>query len=301
VGEVLDAAIKIYRSNAADLMKAVLLVVAPVQVLSALVRISGTSSDILHTTSSGLPGGPTSVEFDAPALIGLVVATVAVILLTVVAWQLATGAALKAVSGAYLGDRPDWRQSLRFAFDHLGPLLWLALLHGVLVLLGFLACAVPGVYLAAAWAVAVPALLLEDHRGLAALRRSRHLVRGRWGPTFVLLLLVFLVAGVVQAVLTGLLMGVASGGGDASRAVLSAIAAAASSTLTTPFIAAVTLVLYFDLRVRREGFDLELLARRVGIEPAGGAGGGGAGWTRPAPEDDRPPFWPPPPGWRPRG
>ena len=64
-------------------------------------------------------------------------------------------------------------------------------------------------------------------------------------------------------------------------------------------------VLYFDLRVRKEGFDLQLLAERIGLAPRP------AGEYRPPPtatlgpapvfsgEGEKPPFWPPPPGWKP--
>jgi hypothetical protein len=34
--------------------------------------------------------------------------------------------------------------------------------------------------------------------------------------------------------------------------------------ISTPLQAALLTVLYFDLRVRKEGFDLELLAREMG-------------------------------------
>ena len=75
------------------------------------------------------------------------------------------------------------------------------------------------------------------------------------------------------------------------------------SLKATPLSAAVLTVLYFDLRVRKEGFDLELLARRLGVEP--GTAAAGADFIPqivppPVPSDDQPPFWPPPPGWRPR-
>ncbi len=62
-----------------------------------------------------------------------------------------------------------------------------------------------------------------------------------------------------------------------------------TSVITTPFMAAVLVLIYFDLRVRKEGFDLELLSQGVGVPgapPAGGpwtAPGGypGGGWAPP--------------------
>jgi hypothetical protein len=51
--------------------------------------------------------------------------------------------------------------------------------------------------------------------------------------------------------------------------------------------------------VRKEGFDLELLAQRVGIPLQEGAQ---PPLIPPEPEPSaQPPFWPPPPGWRPPG
>ena len=47
-----------------------------------------------------------------------------------------------------------------------------------------------------------------------------------------------------------------------------------ASVVTTPFMAAVLVLIYFDLRVRKEGFDLQLLAQGVGhVSP------GAESWT----------------------
>ena len=44
----------------------------------------------------------------------------------------------------------------------------------------------------------------------------------------------------------------------------SSVAAIISTSLAKPFQVAVIAVIYFDLRVRKEGFDLQLLADRIG-------------------------------------
>ena len=138
---------------------------------------------------------------------------------------------------------------------------------------------------------------------MKALRRSRGLVKGRWWATFGTLLVATVLSGIVQSVLSGLLVGVTvTGGNDLAQAAAQAIATTVGSVLTTPFTAAVVTVLYFDLRVRKEGFDLELLAQRVGVEPP--PAGARQDLLPPPPPDAgsdsaQPPFWPPPPGWRP--
>ena len=301
VGEVLDVAIQIYRSRFAVLMKSVSVVLAPVFVLRAMIRLSVPTDDDLVDVAE--PGAAPDV--DAETFAAFLAGMVLVGIVTFVASQIATGACFKAVSGAYLDEEPDWRASLRFARSRVGSLVWLSILLVALLAPAFLACIVPGVYLWGAWAVATPALLLEDRRAWRALQRSRQLVRGRWWSTVAVLLLVLLLTGIVQAVFVGLLAGLVSvSDNDAAQAVADALAQTASSALATPLSAAVTTVLYFDLRVRKEGFDVELLARRLGVDPATA--------TPPAsppapplappssPSEDQPPFWPPPPGWRPR-
>jgi hypothetical protein len=206
------------------------------------------------------------------------------------------------VSDTYVGTETDWRASLRFGFHRLGSLLWLTLLHGALLLLAFAACIVPGIWLYAAWSVAVPALLIEGTRGFKALGRSFNLVRGRWWPTAGTLLLANILAAAVSFGFGLLALPFVFTGRDNEFVfdLANGIFGAVASVLTIPFVAAVVAVIYFDLRVRKEGFDLQLMAQRIGAPPRAvtptpmpwssqPAPGFGGGWTPP----------PPPPGWTP--
>jgi hypothetical protein len=300
VGEILDVAIKIYRARFGVLIRAVTVVLAPVFALSAVIRLSIPASDNLFGSTQ--PGS--TPEIDGSQIWAFAAGTLLIAILAFVASQVATGACFKAVSGAYLDEQPDWRESLRFARSRLGSLLWLSFLLVVTLTPAFLACLVPGIYLYVAWSVAAPALLLEDRRGWAALKRSRELVRGRFWPTVGVLLLVTILSGIVQAIFLGVLSGLVSvTGNEVAQALADAVGQTASSALTTPLSASVLTVLYFDLRVRKEGFDLELLARRLGVEPGPGVGPQIMPPAPPPPvtgSDDQPPFWPPPPGWQPR-
>ena len=298
IGEILDVAIKIYRSNFATLIKAVALVVAPVQILVAIVQASAPDNPI----KTPPPGSTEPPEIDFDQLWAYFAALIVAGLLGALAAQVATAASLKAVSGAYMGERPDWRSSLRFALSRLGPLIWLGLLSTVLLTLGLVACVVPGVYLYGAWAVVVPVLLLEDVRGRRALGRSRSLVRDRWWPTFAAILLGAILVAVVQAAF-GLLLGLIAfmnSENGVVQLVASAILGTVSGVLATPFSAALVTVVYFDLRVRKEGLDLELLARRVGMDEQPG-GARPALLPPPAPpwNAQQPPVPPGPPSWGP--
>ena len=286
VGEILDVAITIYRSRFGALVKAVSIVLAPVFLLGALIQLSVPNEDDFFGTTQ--PGA--TPDFDADRFWAFLAGTVLVGILTYIAAQLATGACFKAVGGAYFDEPADWRESLRFARARIGSLLWLSFLLVVFLIPAALAFILPAVYLYVAWTVAAPVLLLEDVRGRAALKRSRALVKGRWWPTLFVLILVGILTTVVQLLFLGLFAGVVSvSDNEVAQAVAEAVAQIAGSALTTPLSAAVLTVLYFDLRVRKEGFDLELLARRIGVDAAPPAPSDAA---PPAPSDGGAPPWP---------
>src|SRR5204863_4830417 len=100
-------------------------------------------------------------------------------------------------------------------------------------------------------------------------------------------------SGMISAAISA--VGFATGTEPVSAFFITAVAGTAGALVSTPFSASYHTVLYFDLRVRKEAFDLQLLASRLGVEPP-------PGWepppvTPPGPAS-QPPYWPPPPGWQ---
>lgn len=314
VGEIIDVAIKIWRRHLPTLARIVFVVVAPVQVLSALVAASvapGAGFNGLDTA-----GNP---AVDTHALGAWLAGMITAQALSALAFLIASAAVLRAVSVAYLGGEPDWRDSLRAATARLRSLIWLGLLMGGGLVLAAVALFIPCIWLGVSWSVAFPVLIAEGALGTGALRRAFHLVRGRWWATFGALVLAFMFqafVGLVLAIPLGVVMSSRESGSTLAL-VVSAVVGILSSVITTPFMAAVLVLVYFDLRVRKEGFDLELLAQGVGvpgtppapggwIPPSGWAGNGGGwggpgGWPAPSrggPEPSR--GWPspdaPPPG-----
>jgi hypothetical protein len=284
VGEIIDVAIKIWRRHLSTLARIVFVVVAPFQILAALVMASVGSTETGFETFDS-EGNPT---FDTGALAGWVAGMLTAQALSALAFLIASAAVLRAVSVAYLGGTPDWRDSLRAATGRLGSLIWLALLMFGGLALSMVALFVPFVWLGVSWSIAFPVLIGEGVRGTAALRRSFRLVQGRWWPTLGALALAFMFQFFLGLVV-GIPLGILTAGWDSASAaslVLTTVVSVASSVITTPFMAAVLVLIYFDLRVRKEGFDLDLLAQGVGIPGA----------ELPA----RPP-WTPPGSWAPGG
>jgi len=184
-------------------------------------------------------------------------------LLTLVGSVLVTGATVRVVSEAYLGRSPLFGDAMRFAGSRFGAILGANIMSGILTFLATLALVIPGIVVACGYSVAAEAAALESGSSSDALRRSWELTKGfRWKALALgvvsigLILVVFVGAGVLGGILGGVM-----GGLDV---VLSVIAACVS-LLIYPVISCVFTVFYYDLRVRKEGFDLEMLSRQLGL------------------------------------
>lgn len=145
----------------------------------------------------------------------------------------------------------------------------------VFVSLGMLAVIILAPVLIMRYSLAVPALVLENLTARQAIKRSVNLSRGNIWKIFLIFLLMYLIAAIVVSVFQGPFM-VAMIVIAARHAVpplwlqiLSTISAGIGGTLSGPLVAIALTLLYFDARVRKEGFDLQLMMASLGTETAG--------------------------------
>ena len=133
----------------------------------------------------------------------------------------------------------------------------LLVIGGLLTLAGV----VIAVWLGVNWFCAAHAVVIEGKGPIAGLGRSWNLVRGSWWRIFgigLVFAIVIVVAAMVISIPIGVIGGVAFAAG--SGGIVASLAAAAASILITPFAYIAGTLIYFDLRVRKEGFDLDVLA-----------------------------------------
>jgi hypothetical protein len=298
IGEILDMTIKLYLRNAKTLLLLVMIVAAPLHVLGTVITLSTAPDDA--TVTFGDIGSTTATTHHTPSA-SFWTGQFIVIVLTFAVTIVATAVSFKAVSDAYLGQRPRVGPSLRFVGRQVPSVLWVTLLYWLGIAAGFVCLVVPGIWLSIAWSVAVPALLFEGCKGHKALGRSFALVKDRWWPTCAAIVLGYLLASVVGGILQGLIVVpvFGSSAGDSTAIVANGIATTVSAIIVTPFQAALAAVIYYDLRVRKEGFDLQVLAERLGLPMPEVAAASDRHGTAPAEGGSKPPFWPPPPGWSP--
>ncbi|MFJ5710335.1 glycerophosphoryl diester phosphodiesterase membrane domain-containing protein [Streptomyces sp. NPDC093105] len=286
VGEILDASVAILRRY----WRTVLAVTVPVAVVTqtALVfvqRYLATKPPTLHTDatpaeqlealSAYLRASLTEL---APTMLLSVGASVFVsALLTIVVSRAILGRPVT-LSEAWREASPRLPQLLLLSLAlplGAGALAFVAMLPGLLLggaggatlaFLGGTAAFLAVIWLLIRFSLASPALMLERQGIIPALKRSAKLVNGVWWRVFGITLLTQLLIMIFTMVLTipftaiAFALDAAPSGSDLSWTylVVMAVGGIASSALTYPIAAAVTVLLYVDQRIRREALDLEL-------------------------------------------
>jgi hypothetical protein len=292
LGETLDAGMKIVRAQWRTLATVMVVVALPIQLLDLIIVAATTDVYEVGAALSSDSASSATAYGDEDAYVA---GQLAIQLLGLVGYLIGTVACYRAIADGHLGRPAEVADSLRFAARRAGTTLWLTLLLIVGLIAAFVALIIPGIWLMVAWSVAIPVLLVEGRGGIGALKRSFELVRGCWWATFARVAVAFIMVMVVTGVLTfALLAPVIWLVDDTSfgALVLEHVAKFAVSLVTTPFLAAVITLVYFDLRVRKEGFDPALPADGTGGAPIAGPAPAGAFMGRPA-------VPPPPGGWAP--
>jgi Membrane domain of glycerophosphoryl diester phosphodiesterase len=133
---------------------------------------------------------------------------------------------------------------------------------------GVPAAVVLGIWFSTMLSLVTPVVVLEGVSPSRALARSWRLVRRSfWRILGILLLagLIVLIAGsILQLPFTLIGSLVSSGGGFSAGTIIAVIGAIAAGTVTRPITAGVTVLLYIDLRMRKEGLDLALRSTASG-------------------------------------
>ena len=293
LGELLDGAFQYIRAHP----RVVLGVSAVVAVISVLLQAPFQASFGSSLQAFVGPTGSTPDLAALGAFLGGAAGLLGVgLVVGLLANTVLTGLLVVVLSRSVLGAPVDARECWNAARPRLPGLLGVVVLVTLASIVAYAVFLLPGglIYLAgggaeaavgvgalgsivgavaalAVWvllALAAPAYVLEGIGVGTALARSRRLVTGRFWPVLGILLLttvvVAIIGGLIGVPFSLVATAVASGTGDPLNVysplplLVTSIGTVLATTLTAPFQAGVTGLLYIDQRMRREGFDIEL-------------------------------------------
>jgi hypothetical protein len=147
-----------------------------------------------------------------------------------------------------------------------------AIIIGFAAFLAFVAAFVLAIWFMLRYSVAFPAMLLEDIHVGESIQRSVDLTEGSRGRIFVAALLSVLIAYVGFVIFQGpffIATMVLAAKGQTLGWVLPAmsISGAIGNAITSPILMIVIVLCYYDLRIRKEGFDLQYKMASLGQDP----------------------------------
>ncbi len=246
MGEILGDAFALYRRHWQNLIVIVAVIVIPLSFVQVLLGELWIREGLTHEE---LRNGVRVVDgaFVAGVLASLVIAATSILM-----WTVLTGAITRAAAGTFLGRDLEIGESYRYGFSRFWSIVLIGVLSALAITGGFILLIVPGFIVLTHLTCGIPALVIEDQRGRAALRRSWNLVRGFGWPVFGTIIVAGLLSGIVNGVLTA-----PFGDNWAARS----IAASIASVLTMPYMALVGVFIYLDLRVRKERYSAADLER----------------------------------------
>jgi hypothetical protein len=236
-GQILSSSGRMYAKHPTLFVGLGLLLIPTVLVITAIQWLLVTGLEALGAVTGDLAG--------FFAYLALLVGTT-LTLLGLALVQAATACALVELdAGRPVGPLAAYRLALR----RIRPLLRAVAIYVTawIVLSTTLVLLPVAIWLAVRWSLAAPVVELEERAGLAALRRSGELVRGRWLRVGSLVGLSAVIALAAGPLLGALLIFVS----NSSLALLNVVAGVVYA-VALPFVALVTAYVYFDARAREE-------------------------------------------------
>jgi hypothetical protein len=283
LGEILDGSFNIYRRHFGLFMRlSLILVWLPTAAGIYLnLRFSNSPFELIGFLEQNIAG------------------SIGIVLLLVVIWTACSlmlkAGTIRVISDSYLGQEPELTSSLRFGVEKIVPLLLVALSKTLLIILLYVAAAlVVGllffmgrmfgsamsglmaflgvigavwlvIWVACGYAMTTPIVVLEDlSSSFDAFGRSWELTRGARGKVAGTIIVTWLISQFLPQMVIGGISGALGISGNQSLQPIFVVIASLMGIVLAPILPCALTLLYYDLRVRREAFDIQVLSEQLG-------------------------------------
>jgi hypothetical protein len=263
LGEVLDRTFTLYREH--------FLLFVGIAALPNLVMLLFRFGALLFMRATADGAAP---KFSSPGILDSIVAGAfgsAILLMILVG--ITQAATISAVSELFLGRETNVRDAYSNAKGHILTVIGIMILTGLATFIGLIFLIIPGIYLACRLAVSVPVSVVESDSPVSSMERSMELTKGYAGQMFLLFLLVvaltYVVAIILQFPVMFFTITAAMAKHEVSTGVMaySYIADFVSQAVVGPIGTISAALMYYNLRVRKEGFDIQHLMNSLGSVP----------------------------------
>ena len=243
--EIIDAAVQLLRQHYKELVTTTAIFIIPVILLRAIFPM------------------PVVVPGQMPQFGGGIIGTFVQVIAAIVLGSMSTAAVVVIVSDSYLGREVTIGAAINRVLERFGTVLGATILQTLIIIGGFILFIIPGLIFIAWYFATINVVMVEGRGTFAALGRSKSLTAGSVGKilgTLILaglaILLVQFVVGLILALVIPALR---------TNSNISAIESSIVSIFIYPLVTVVVTLLYYDLRIRKEGFDLEIMAKELGF------------------------------------
>ena len=248
VADILDGGIAVIKAAPRSIFVIAGCFVVPLELMTAWVqRESLAESGLTSALSDALSSESSDTGFTWASILLLVASGLVL--------SLVTGAVAHLLSSWYADRAPTAGDAIRVSLRRAPALFGAWFLVHVVEGAALLALLIPMLFVMPLFLVTAPAIVIERLGPWQGVRRSWRLTRVRYGAVLGAGILIAIVSTVLTVALSGLGLAFSF---FSFGWIFDVICRAASSLVTEPFVAAATTLVYFDLRIRTEGLDLEL-------------------------------------------
>ncbi len=264
--DVLDGSFDLIRSKFRPLLVLSLLLALPMAIATFVLNY-------LFSAQGGAVTGSIIDGFTAGSLAAGLSVTAVSLIISIVFSPLIMGAITRVVAGSFLGREFEGGAALKSMVPFWITLIVASLLAQLALIPGFLAFGVGALVVAALFWVTIPVIAIEEVGPIEALKRSWRLMSARLLPYIGLVLVIGVVSQALSWIVSYLPTIVAYFWSDQVllASAMQGLAIVTSTIAVTPFMAVVATLVYFDARVRVEGFDIRVMASQL-PEPTNSTG-----------------------------
>jgi hypothetical protein len=169
----------------------------------------------------------------------------------------ATALIIELLSKKYLRKPQTMEDYFKSILPFIFPIIWLSILQALAIGAGFMALIIPGIIIYTGLSLSSQILIIERSNAVEAMKRSWELSRGNRLQIFGFLFVMYMVGVVADYILNSIFFSGISLANMQGSFMTYSIASTVLSSLITPLTVCILILIYFNLRIKKEGFGLE--------------------------------------------